>query len=85
MSGNTEVPTMTLLECRTLHMLTQQALADILNVSTSTIAHWESGRSRPSMYHRKLLADLFQLSQKEILQMFPLRPRRPRQLTLMAS
>lgn len=76
---------MILLECRTLHMLTQQALADILKVSTSTIAHWESGRSRPSMYHRKRLADLFHLSQKEVLLMFPVRPRRPRQLTLVAS
>lgn len=75
---------MTFQEFRLLQMLTQEEMAEKLNVATSTIAHWESGRNRPFMQHRKKIMAVFGLSREEVLRMFPYRPRRPRQLTLTA-
>ncbi len=39
--------------------LTQGELAEKLSVDSSTIRHWEHGRHRPQLIHRKALKILF--------------------------
>ena len=39
--------------------LLQRELAEILDVSTSTIKHWESGRQQPDPEHLKALCEYF--------------------------
>lgn len=44
---------------RKQHNLTQQHLANRLNISRSTVGNWEAGLRTPSADHYRALADLF--------------------------
>lgn len=46
-------------ECRKQKKLSQQALADILNVSQSTVGNWESGSREPDFNTLKVIAEFF--------------------------
>lgn len=69
---------MTLQEVRHRYLMTQEELARKLRIRQAAITHWECGRRQPSMKNQKKIARLFGLSPEEILQIFPLRSRRPR-------
>jgi transcriptional regulator with XRE-family HTH domain len=45
---------------------TQEALAQALQVTTSTVAHWEQGTSTPRARHRRPLADVLDVSLTEL-------------------
>lgn len=47
--------------------LTQQELADKLNITDKAVSKWENGRCLPDVYFLKLLSELFQVSVKELL------------------
>lgn len=49
-------------EVRKSKKLTQQNLADILNIKRATIAKWETGKNEPSFENLIKLADLFEVS-----------------------
>lgn len=51
-----------LLELRKDAGLSQEALADLLNVTRQAVQKWESGASRPDMDNLTALADYFQVS-----------------------
>ena len=42
--------------------ISTREMADILSVSKSTYNHWETGRSEPSIFYLKKLADFFCVS-----------------------
>ena len=52
---------------RTEMELTQEELAEKLNVSRSSVANWESGRNYPDLQLIVLLADLLSISLDELL------------------
>jgi len=45
----------------------QQKLADLLHVSRSTIAMWETGKSEPNLSHLEKLSDILSISVDELL------------------
>lgn len=47
--------------------LTQENVANILNVSRTTISNWEIGRSYPDLESVVALSDLYNISLDEIL------------------
>ncbi len=47
--------------------LTQQQLADLLNISLKTLSHWETGYTEPSLDQLIALADYFKVSTDELL------------------
>ena len=47
--------------------LSQQQLADKLNVSFKTISHWELGYSEPSLYLLSKLKEILNASYEELL------------------
>lgn len=47
--------------------LTQQELADKLNITDKAVSKWENGRCLPDVYFLKLLSEIFHVSVKEIL------------------
>ncbi len=46
--------------------MTQEQLAQALDVTTSTVAHWEQGKSTPRAWHRRPLADRLEVSLGEL-------------------
>ena len=51
-----------LLELRKGTGLSQEALADLLNVTRQAVQKWESGASKPDLDNLTALADYFQVS-----------------------
>lgn len=47
--------------------LTQQQLANMLNISLKTLSHWETGYSEPSLDQLIALSDYFKVSTDELL------------------
>lgn len=47
--------------------LTQQQLADMLNLSNKTISKWESGKGSPDISNLPMLADVLEVSVDELL------------------
>lgn len=47
--------------------LTQQELAEQLNITDKAVSKWENGRCLPDVYFLKLLSEIFHVSVKEIL------------------
>ena len=47
--------------------LTQQELADKLGITDKAVSKWENGRCLPDVYYLKILADLFHVTEKELL------------------
>lgn len=47
---------------RKRHKLSQEQLAEKVNVSRQTIAKWENGEALPDIYKCKLLGDIFQVT-----------------------
>lgn len=47
--------------------LTQQELADKLNLTDKAVSKWENGRCLPDVYFLKLLSEIFHVTVKEIL------------------
>ncbi|KKB35677.1 helix-turn-helix domain-containing protein [Bacillus thermotolerans] len=65
---------------RKKHRMSQEALAERVNVSRQTVAKWENGEALPDIYKSKMLAGLFQvtldqlsdkMSEEEIRQLGP--------------
>lgn len=54
-------------EFRTENELSQNALAEIINVKSYTIGNWEQGRSEPSLEDLVKLADFFGCTTDELL------------------
>ena len=54
-------------ELRKKHGLTQQQLADKLNLSNKTISKWESGSGSPDISNLPVLAEAFGISVDELL------------------
>lgn len=52
---------------RKVNNLSQQALAEKLNVSFKTISHWEMGYSEPSLFLLKKLKEVLNASYEELL------------------
>lgn len=48
--------------------LTQQELADVLDVSRASIGHWETGHAMPRMGHIEQMASAFGCSTVDIIQ-----------------
>ena len=57
---------MSFAELRKEHGFTQQSIADQLNVTQSTVAMWETGRSVPSFKTLVLLSELLSVSVDEL-------------------
>ena len=47
--------------------LTQEQLANALGISYQAVSKWENGRCLPDVYYLKILADLFHVTEKELL------------------
>lgn len=47
---------------RKKHKLSQEQLAEKVNVSRQTVAKWENGEALPDIYKYKILADIFQVT-----------------------
>ncbi|MFD1849728.1 helix-turn-helix domain-containing protein [Oceanobacillus bengalensis] len=47
---------------RKKYKLSQEVLAERVNVSRQTVAKWESGEALPDIYKCQLLADIFQIT-----------------------
>ena len=47
---------------RKRHKLSQEQLAEKVNVSRQTIAKWENGEALPDIYKCKILGDIFQVT-----------------------
>lgn len=45
--------------CRTEHGMTQQSLAEAINMNHATVAHWEAGDGLPGKVGRERLKTLF--------------------------
>ena len=56
-----------LLELRKSHHLSQQQLADQLNVSRQSISKWELGESQPDLHNLVRLSEIFQISTDYLL------------------
>ncbi|HZG73547.1 MAG TPA: helix-turn-helix transcriptional regulator [Chondromyces sp.] len=51
---------------RKRHKLSQEQLAEKINVSRQTIAKWENGEAVPDIYKFKTLADIFQVTLEQL-------------------
>lgn len=47
---------------RKKHKLSQEQLAEKVNVSRQTVAKWENGEALPDIYKCKILSDIFQVT-----------------------
>ena len=47
--------------------LTQQELADALDITLKTVSHWETGYTEPSIAQILYLSDFFNVSLEELL------------------
>ena len=65
---------------RRLIGLTQIDLAHSLGVGVSTVARWEKGFTEPKLHHLKALAELFKVTEQEL--MYPKGEGEVRQLSL---
>lgn len=54
-------------ELRKEKNMTQQDLADILDITDKAISKWENGRCLPDLYFLQKLTEIFNVSEKEIL------------------
>ena len=54
-------------ELRKEKNMTQQDLADILNITDKAVSKWENGRCLPDLYFLQKLTEIFNVSEKEIL------------------
>ena len=52
---------------RTRMGMSQQLVADRLNVSRQAVTKWEAGQSKPSAQNLQALAELYQISTEELL------------------
>lgn len=52
--------------------ITTMELAEKVGVARQTITNWESGRSYPSLYNQRLLADALGIQPRELRQMLPI-------------
>lgn len=53
---------------RTINKLTQEDLADSLNVSRQTIAKWEKGETVPDIFTLKKMCEMYQVSIDDLLE-----------------
>ncbi len=53
-------------ELRTSHNMSQECLAELLGVSRQAVSKWETGQSKPGTDHLIHLAELFQISPKDL-------------------
>ena len=56
-----------LIQLRKLHDLSQEDLAEKLQVSRQTVSKWESGSSLPDIEKCRILADLFEVSLDDLV------------------
>lgn len=54
-------------KARQLAELTQEEVAKKLNISTTTLSNWESGKTSPKIKQYKALCSLYNLALDEIL------------------
>ena len=54
-------------ELRKEKNMTQQDLADLLYITDKAVSKWENGRCLPDVYFLKQLSDIFNVTEKEIL------------------
>jgi len=54
-------------QCRTQKKMTQQNIADILNVSRKTVSGWENGRSYPDVNLLISISDIFHISVDDLI------------------
>lgn len=52
--------------------ITTMELAEKVGVARQTITNWESGRSYPSLFNQRLLADALGIHPRELRQMLPI-------------
>lgn len=52
---------------RTIHNITQEELAEKLNLSTRQVQRLESGESKPSLKTLKLLIEILNISNEDIV------------------
>ncbi|MBQ3235817.1 MAG: helix-turn-helix transcriptional regulator [Clostridia bacterium] len=52
---------------RTAQNLDQKKLADILNVSSKTVSHWETGYTEPSINQLITIANYFDITLDELV------------------
>ena len=60
-----------LIQLRKLHSLSQEDLAEKLNVSRQTVSKWESGDSLPDIEKCRILADFFEVSLDDLVSYEP--------------
>ena len=53
---------------RTINKLTQEDLADSLNVTRQTIAKWEKGEAAPDIFTLKKMCEMYQVSIDDLLE-----------------
>ena len=53
-------------ELRKQRKYSQRELAEIIGVRRSSVAHWENGKSDPSMFNCILLAEVYNVSLDEL-------------------
>ncbi len=59
---------MTLAERRVAANLTQEDVAESLEVDQSTVSKWENGQSKPLAKHRKKLSYLYGCEQADLME-----------------
>lgn len=62
-----EVKQVRIKEYRERTGMTQEALADKLNVDRSVISYWERGKATPCKKHRAMLCAILQCTEKELM------------------